>query len=82
VRAGGGVVGVGLIFRRPIPRSESFGGGLLASNAASEDVRGLRARFVTRVSSGDCLHVRFERRVGGIVPTLRMDFLRFLISSG
>jgi hypothetical protein len=49
-----------LAFRHPLPRFETLAGGLNASNAANDDVAGLRCRFVERISPGEFLCSRLE----------------------
>ena len=49
-----------LAFRRPLPRFETFAGGLDASNAANEDVADLRCRFVESIAPGECPCIRLE----------------------
>jgi hypothetical protein len=47
-----------LAFRRPLPCFETFAGGLDASNAANEDIVGLRYRFVESIAPGECPCIR------------------------
>ena len=68
-----------LAFRHPTLRFETFGGDRCVSNAAREEVRGLRARFVGRARPGNSLRVHFERRAGCIVPALGQQFRRISI---
>jgi hypothetical protein len=77
--AGIGAAGTGVncpdsifAFRYPLGRFEAFGSGLEASNAESEDIGGLRTRFVDSIAGGDLPFVRREERTGGITPKICM----------
>jgi hypothetical protein len=59
-------------FRRPLGRFEAFGSSLEASNAESEDIGGLRTRFVNSIAGGDLPFARREERTGGIAPKIYM----------
>ena len=58
-------------------RFESFTGERDASNTASEEVRGLCCRFVEERGSAAFPSTRFERRAGGIAPTIISQFGRY-----
>jgi hypothetical protein len=78
---GGGVGSTGdsgfdgvLRYLRPVLRFETFAGGRDASNTASEEVRGLGRRFAEGGGSAASPSTRFDRRAGGIAPSILIHF--------
>ena len=58
----------------PLPRFETFAGARDVSNTASEEVRGLCRRFAEERGSAASPRTRFERRAGGIAPSILIHF--------
>ncbi len=69
-----------LCYLRPVLRFETFAGSRDASNTASKEVRGLGRRFAKGGGSAASPSTRFDRRAGGIVPSILIHFSKVFIA--